>query len=521
MRYATLAVGAVLGVLGGRGSAAGPQPVATPAIDANLPDCGIQKTIDVVAAAGGGVVRLPAGRFVLRRYLYLRSGVTLEGRGAATVLRLGGPEHRAAVAGAVASGSRRIAVTGDLRSLRPGDIVHVWRNGPATHQAHLKAMTVAAVDRRAITFTEPYPYKLPAASKAHVSWGKVTRLAADAAKGARSVRVEHARLLRPGEALFFSGKGDMWNHHFNVAAAVNGDTLALDRPLTVNAKKGVPVYLGHCAITADGEKHVGVEDLAVEGWAGPPPPWGGFRLAAIHTVRCSGIAIRSVTVRNWPADGFSIQAGKDLLVTGCTASGCRGHGFHPGTGFTNAEFTKLRSIGNGGDGLYYCWHNVNVNVRDCLLRGNAGHGIGGLGNPGDRKNLIERNTIERNGRAGIAVNGGKVSENVIRRNVIRDNSAEKPGKYPGVWLHAAAEDARAFTVEHNTIASTLDKPTQWVGVREQNGSYRGKPTTADENVIRGNTFRGHKEADVVAVGPKTVVDQPGAKVVRPASPAPR
>lgn len=487
---------------------------ARPFLDARLPDCGIQKAMDSLGDKGG-VVLLPEGRFRMRRYVYLRSSVTLRGRGAKTVLTVAEPEQRRLLAEPAEAKSQRITVRGDLAGLTAGTIVHVWRSGPRTHRTHMRALDVQAVEGRTIVFRQPYPYPLRLAAGPFVSWGRTTRLAADSPKGARSLRVEHPGVFRAGYALFLKGTGDLWNHHFNVATAIEGEMLRLDRPLTVEAKRGAIVHQAHCMITADGEKDIGVEDLAVEGWAGDrPASWRGFMLSAIHTVRCRNIRIRNVHVRCWNDDGISIQAAKDVVVTGCSAERCKGHGFHPGTGFDNGEFTYLRSVGNGGDGLYYCWHNRHVNVRNCLLKDNDGHGIGGLGNPGDRHNTIEGNTIEGNGRAGIAVNGGKVAHNVIRGNVIRDNSRSRAGKYPGILLEAAVEDARACTIEDNTIESTLAEPTQWVGVHERCGRYRDKPTLADENIIRGNRFHGHKTADVIVVGARTVVDNAGAKVVR-------
>ena len=487
---------------------------ATGFIDLRRADCGIQRAIDSVGD-GGGVVVLPKGRFPLRRYLYLRSGVTLRGHRRRTVLTLGPPEQRRAVSAAVEKGSRRIGVESGLGGLKGGMIVHVWRRGARTHNAHLRALDVSAVEGRTIVLKTPCPYPLRPSDRSHVSWGKTTRLKAHAAKGARAIRVEHPDILPPGSALKLKGKGDMWDHHFNVVTSSAGEVLTLDRPLTVDGKAGTLVYQAHCAITADGQKDIGVADLRIEGWADDRrPPWGGFRLAAIHTVRCHGITIRGVDIERWPGDGVSIQAGSRAVVADSSAARCRGHGFHPGTGFRGAEFTALRSVHNTGDGLYYCWHNVGVNVRGCVLRANAGHGIGGLGNPGDRDNVVEGNTIESNGLAGVEVNGGKVSRNVIRGNTIRNNSASSPGRWPGVLLRAAVEDARAVTVEANVIESTLAEPTQWVGVWEQCGIYRGKPTVADENTVRHNTFRGHRKADVIVVGPRTIVECPGAKVIR-------
>lgn len=49
----------------------------------------IQHAIDAASAAGGGVVRLPAGTFLLNGHLVLRDGVKLAGAGQQTVLKAG------------------------------------------------------------------------------------------------------------------------------------------------------------------------------------------------------------------------------------------------------------------------------------------------------------------------------------------------------------------------------------------------------------------------------------------------
>jgi hypothetical protein len=114
----------------------------------------------------------------------------------------------------------------------------------------------------------------------------------------------------------------------------------------------------------------------------------------------------------------------------------------------------------------------------------------------------------------VDVRVAKRSGNVIRGNVIENNSQAEPGKHPGIALYAATEDARAYQILGNTIRDTQPSPTQYIGIEERHGTYRGKPTWADENVIEGNTFRGHKEADVVLVGPATRCENKGKIVVR-------
>ena len=499
-------------------------------LDRTLPDCGIQRAIDSLPKEGG-VVELPEGWFPLERYLFLKSGTTLRGKGKKTVLCAGKPETRRKVAKDVKGGSTEVPLEGDLAGLKAGMIVYAWRSRVPGWLGHVKPYRVKEIKGQAVVLAEPTKHELLTREQAQLSWGFTTALAAPAKKGEKAIQVEHPELFRPGYALAFGGKGDIWDHHFNVVAAIEGNTFTLERALTVDADKGTRVEHAYCAITADGQNGLGVENLTIQGWEGDEKPvTNNFWFSGIHTVRCSNISIRKVEARDWQADGISIQAGKNARVEDCIAVRNRGHGFHSGTDFTDGEWVNLKASGNGGDGFYYCWHDKNVNVRNCVLSENQGHGVGGLGNPGDRRCTVEGNTIERNGRAGIEINGGMVSKSVIRNNTIRDNSRSKPGQWPGIALFASAEDAMAYTVENNVVESTLAEPTQWVGIEERCGEPRqreverdGKKIVetriADENTIRGNKLSGHKTADILLVGPKTVCDgNPEAKVVTKALP---
>jgi hypothetical protein len=99
-----------------------------------------------------------------------------------------------------------------------------------------------------------------------------------------------------------------------------------------------------------------------------------------------------------------------------------------------------------------------------------------------------------------------------------------------VAIYPTGEPAEGYVIEGNTFQSTLDEPTQTVGVEERNGDpvraevFTGGRRTvdriADHNVIRDNKYSGMKTADVVVVGPATQVSEAdGVKVVRKAAPA--
>jgi len=497
-------------------------------LDRSLGDCGFQKAIDAAGGAGGGIVQLPPGRFTMERYLYLRSGVMLKGKGRRTILATGRSETLAALETDAPQGVSEVRLTSRPGGLKPGMLVFLWPDSEGERRGETLYYKVKEIRERTILIDKPNKHALLLKNRPHVSWGLHTYTTAPLVKGSREIKVAHPELLAPGHAVKLTGKGDMWNHHFNVVTDIEGDTLALERPLTIEGKESL-VQHAFAMITADGEKNIGVSDLVIEGWIGRENPrWVGldFCLGAIHTARCDDIEIRNVEVRKWHSDGVSIQAGKNALIDNCATINCYGWGFHAGTTFTNAEFTNLKSIGSGRDGFYYCWRCKNVNVRNSLIAESRGSGIGGMGDPGDRELTVEGNTIERNGRAGILINGGgEDSQSVIRNNTIRDNSRAKRGDWAGIAIYPSGEKAQGYLIEGNTIASTLPDPTQLIGIEERNGDpvkaevwSAGEKVTreriADRNTIRGNKFNGHSTSDIVLAGPRsTATDNGEAKVI--------
>ncbi|HUT01690.1 MAG TPA: hypothetical protein VM031_04500, partial [Phycisphaerae bacterium] len=238
---------------------------AAPFLDRSLAGCGIQKAIDSLPAEGG-VVQLPEGRFVLERYLFLKSGTTLRGKGGKTVLSIGKPETRRGVAEDVKRGGTRVLLAGHPVGLEPGMVVYAWRFRVPSWMGYIKPYRARAVEGRTIVLDKPLACDLLKANRAQLSWGLTTALAAPAKKGDKTLRVEHPGLFRKGFALAFSGGGDIWNHHFNAVTAIRGDTFVLERPLGVSAGKGTLVHHAYCMITADGQNRLGVEDLIVRGW---------------------------------------------------------------------------------------------------------------------------------------------------------------------------------------------------------------------------------------------------------------
>jgi parallel beta-helix repeat protein len=491
-------------------------------IDKTATDCGLQKAIDSLGEKGG-ILEIPEGEYKLCRYLFLRSGVTLRGAGMdKTMLTVGNPPHYALI---TASDEKQTDMTLDnVEGLVPGMQMHIFSYGKETHGVHRSMPKVTAVEGNKVTMSD-HKYQFIINQNPYVTWGNQLRLVADAKKGESVIQVDMPTICKPGYALTMSGPGDQWDFHYNVIKSIDGDKLNLERPLTVSAKSGGIIDLNFSMIVSENQKGIGIDNLTIRGFVTDTfaGPWTGFTVAGIHTHKTSDIVIRNVAVENWSGDGISIQSANNVLVSECVGTGNFGHGFHPGTGMTKARFEKLNSFKNFGDGFYYCWHNNGTDLYDSVLKDNRGNGIGGLGNPGDGNCTISGNTIEDNDQCGIQAYGGVASKNVIKDNLIRNNSCGKPGQYPGIALYAIpSESCMEVTIENNIIESTTTPATQKIGIEERHSqpNERAKPSAdpvsglilSDKNKIIGNKFSGHEIADIVVAGPNTVVGEDQGKV---------
>jgi len=510
----------------------GAQPAsldATKYLDVSKADCGFQAAIDAAANVGGGVVRLPKGTFTLRRGLVLRSGVTLSGAGLdKTILVHARRTLRLDVSADSPSGNQ-VFLRNIPPDLRAGSAVVSCRRYPPSWYGSPRPAWVRSVDRRtgAVILEAPYGLNQMKLGQGYVTFGDSAALDKDVHRGDTEIHLKDAGLLRPGDELALGEPPNesLLAHVF--VREVRGNVVLLEEPARIdfpawplaekigNKKVAALVWALFPLVHAANVEDCGVRDLTIRGHGldGVRPMQTRYTLAGIHVFNGVRVTIERVAVRDWPSDGISLQTGKECRVANSQVIGCLGNGLHPGTGLKGSVY-EGNMVRENGAGLYFCWHNQRHVVRNNEFVRNRGGGITGLGNPGDRENVIEGNRIAENGGPGIEINGGKRSGNVIRNNVIENNSQAKPGKHPGIALYAATEDARAYQILGNTIRDTQPSPTQFIGIEERHGTYRDKPTSADENVIEGNTFGGHKEADVVLVGPATRCEDKGKIIAR-------
>ena len=314
-----------------------------------------------------------------------------------------------------------------------------------------------------------------------------------AAQGDRSVTLASADGFELGsEVGVKSRKQGGWYVTHAIITAIQGNVIELDRPLgkTYEVNDGAIVINHFPALSVAARSNVMIQDLCIDGNieenAGPETD---FTFEAIHFYNTSDSTIRHCVVRDWPSDGIGVQGGRNVKVIGCTVSGCRGHGYHPGTSLQHAVWNGNLGHHNRGDGLYFCASVQHIVVSDSVFHHNAGDGIGGLGGGGDRYNVVANNVCEANGQHGIDAAGG--TENVIASNVCINNSQSKSGRFVGICLH----DATRTTVTGNRCLDNQNKPTQLVGIRESGKS--------DHNLFATNHLVSDTGVGIEMVGPRS------------------
>lgn len=239
------------------------------------------------------------------------------------------------------------------------------------------------------------------------------------------------------------------------------------------------------AVWAQDEADIEVRDLTVRGPVDYDGPWWDFTYSGIHLVGCARVRVINCTLIEWPSDGIGMQRGCDAQVIQCQAHGCRGHGFHPGTGLGRSVWSHNIGRENGGDGFFFCARVHHTVCSNSVFSENMQHGIGGVANGGDHHNIISDNVCSYNGRCGIDASRGE--EQVITGNLLLGNSREAPGRWPGIRL----DDLQRAVVQGNRCADDQDTPTQKKGIVESG--------TSDDNLISGNLCLGMEKA-VVTVG---------------------
>ncbi len=319
-------------------------------------------------------------------------------------------------------------------------------------------------------------------------------LETDAREGENEFKCRIRPPFRVGDAVgICDDRQSGWHGTHGIVQERNGSrvrlNVALERELKV-AENARAVRL-FPAIYALDEVDIEIQDLTIRGHGQYQGPWWDFTYAAVHLVGCRRVRVVNCTVSDWASDGFGIQRGSDVQVMQCQAHGCRGHGFHPGTGLRASVWSHNIAEGNGGDGFFFCARVHHTVCSDSVFSRNGQHGIGGVANGGDHHNIISDNVCAYNGGCGIDANRGE--EQVLSGNLLLSNSQEAPGRWPGIRLH----DLERAIVQGNRCADDQATPTQTGGIVESGSS--------DYNLMGGNMCVGMREP-IVVTGPNSRVE---------------
>lgn len=412
-----LTIASVATIVGGVAAEATGANAVTVTPDMRSPTGGIQEALDSLGDAGG-IVSIPAGEYLLRQSIRVRSDQTLQGVGENTILRKN--KQVGSKLAAVTMGSK--AIVEDASGFSAGDEIGFF-------------------DRTTVGWLHGH--------------ANVTAIASNVLSLNKN----------PG------GKFDPDNGGavINYFPAISGHDVS-------------NVIIRNLSIDGQPQENPGPSVVSER----PPrtPADLGFTFAAIDLIRVSDSRVENVRVRGWPADGISVQGKGSVqgkyrgnVVTKCYVENCRGPGFHAGGRLEDSEFYENEARENLGDGFYFCAWVTRITVRNNRFIANKGSGIGGLGDSGDKENIVEHNLCDRNGTNGISLWDGE--KNTARNNVCSNNSQREPGRWSGIAL----SKTEMSVISGNVCFDDQETPTQKHGIEELANS-RGN-TFADNN-CRGN-----------------------------------
>lgn len=297
-------------------------------------------------------------------------------------------------------------------------------------------------------------------------------------KGQPFVDVKNAKGLSAGDEILIGSLHEHgWSCRHGVVRGVKKNRVALEivaGPLECTYLMDDHPIIGNWfpALHAVEAKDLCIEQLTIDGKIRKHKRLKtDFTCSAVHTHRCLDVRVLNINVRNWPGDGIGIQSGENALIQGCTVENCCGPGLHPGTGLANSQWLDNVSRRNTKDGYFFCMNVTQAVCKGNLFYANGWNGIGGLTMP-DRYNIVADNVIAFNRQHGI--HAPQSVGNTIQGNLLRNNSQEKAGQFPAIYL----DQHRSNIVRNNLCVDDQEKRTQTVGVVEKD--------PAGENVVADN-----------------------------------
>jgi len=271
--------------------------------------------------------------------------------------------------------------------------------------------------------------------------------------------------------------------HVTVARIVgrNGHVLALDKPLNADCMVGdgakaatvFPVVSGY---DLEGAR---VEHLIIEGNREHNVVLDGCRGAGIYLYRGFGTVIDHCTVRRYSGDGIGFQQSNDVVVQDCVSEENAGLGLHPGSGSQRPVIRQSAARRNGSDGLFLCWRVRHGLFENNVFEGNERNGIS-IGHK-DSDNLLRRNEVRDNAEDGIYFRNETLGM-AGHRNRLEENLIENNGRKTEVAGIRVRGETRDVVLKNNRIRDTrpAESRKQTTGIRLDE--------TAGPAVLEGNTI---------------------------------
>ena len=228
-------------------------------------------------------------------------------------------------------------------------------------------------------------------------------LAADGDFGEEAITLEDPAGFDVGQGVWIGSKR-MGGFHSICATITNrdGNYFTISRPLNADCMMAHEAFAATVfpAISAFHVREFRIESIVIDGnRTENAVRINGCRGAGIFFYQGDAGVIADCVVRGYNGDGISFQQSNDVQVVDCRVEGNAGGGLHPGSGSQRAEITGCRSIGNDGDGFFFCWRVRHATVKDCEFRDNAGVGMS-IGHK-DSDNVIRANVITGNAKGGV------------------------------------------------------------------------------------------------------------------------
>lgn len=419
--------------------AAAGQPAAT-IVDART-SAAVQQAVDKVAAEGGGTVFLPAGEYVMKSAVRLKSNVTLRGEGRATVLKRVS-FVQVALTGDALKGAREVRVT-----------------GTAGFEEGMEVLCWDSVNFDSVTMDR--------------SWAIV-----------RKVEKDRVVLDRDLPHAYLVGKGAILTNAFY---GIHGLEIAGARIVDLTIDGGFRDSERDFVFTEPG------------GYAGGGAYKTGHQQMGIQFTDCTDCQVVNCRVFHCGGNGISASGGENIRFIGCDSFANGWHGYHLGLskqGATRCVMQDCRAHHNAMVGVYVCW-----NVFEGVFIGNHvtdNSGDGFLIGPYDERNVFSGNIISRNGGCGIiAVRRAFAGRsNTFVDNIISDNGV--PGRTPAIWMQSPEDGiyeyynfSRNLIVETrkvgaaNAAAILIDEKTDHISVADN--IVQGPWRSAVENRSAGKS----------------------------------